>query len=112
MELCKKSLKEVKQQAKKRKKQIQSQLRRSTELVNDPFEGYIPEEELRKIMRDLLLGLSELHEQDIVHLDIKPGNILLGENNHFKLADLGMARFLTKITEESNIPEGDCRYLA
>ena len=23
-----------------------------------------------------------------------------------------MARFLTKITEEINIPEGDCRYLA
>lgn len=61
MELCKKSLKEVKQEAKRRKKQFLNQLRRSNELVNDQFEGYIPEEELRKIMRDLLLGLSELH---------------------------------------------------
>jgi serine/threonine protein kinase len=65
-----------------------------------------------KIIRDLLLGLSELHGQDIVHLDIKPGNILLGKNNQYKLADLGMARFLTKLTDEVNIPEGDCRYLA
>lgn len=60
----------------------------------------------------MLLGLSELHGQDIVHLDIKPGNILLGKNNMYKLADLGMARFLTKITYDTNIPEGDCRYLA
>lgn len=74
--------------------------------------GYIPEEYLRKIIRDILLGLSELHRQDIVHLDIKPGNILKGKNGNYKLGDLGMARFLTKITEEVNIPEGDCRYLA
>ena len=30
----------------------------------------------------------------------------------FKLGDLGMARLLTKIIEEHDIPEGDCRYLA
>jgi len=58
------------------------------------------------------LGLGELHSQDIVHLDIKPGNILKGKNNNYKLGDLGMARFLAKITEDINIPEGDCRYLA
>ncbi len=48
----------------------------------------------------------------IVHLDIKPGNILKGKNNNYKLGDLGMARFLAKITADVNIPEGDCRYLA
>ena len=60
------------------------------------------------------MGLQELHSQGIVHLDIKPENILKGRNGngHYKLGDLGMARFLTKITEEVNIPEGDCRYLA
>lgn len=47
-----------------------------------------------------------------MHLDIKPGNILKGKNNNYKLGDLGMARFLTRITEDINIPEGDCRYLA
>jgi len=67
---------------------------------------------MRQIIRDILLGLSEIHRLDIVHLDIKPGNILLGKNGNYKLGDLGMARFLTKITEEKNIPEGDCRYLA
>jgi serine/threonine protein kinase len=60
----------------------------------------------------VLLGLHELHSKGIVHLDIKPENILEGKTGNFKLADLGMARFLTKITEDINIPEGDCRYLA
>jgi len=59
-----------------------------------------------------LLGLEELHSQDIVHLDIKPENILKGKTGKFKLGDLGMSRFLTKISEDANIPEGDCRYLA
>lgn len=51
-----------------------------------------------KIIRDVLLGLSELHSKEIVHLDIKPENILMGKTGKFKIADLGMARFLTKIT--------------
>ena len=35
-----------------------------------------------------------------------------GVNDVYKLGDLGMARFLTKITEDVNLPEGDCRYIA
>jgi serine/threonine protein kinase len=103
MELCEKSLSQVRNEAKASLKRLRNE---------DRHLGFIPEEELRKIIRDILLGLNELHKQGIVHLDIKPGNILLGKNKNYKLGDLGMARFLTKITEDNNIPEGDCRYLA
>lgn len=96
MELCEKSLRKIKEEAR-------AQL---NELMG------IKEDYLMKIIRDVLLGLSELHNKDIVHLDIKPENILMGKTGNFKIADLGMARFLTKITEDANIPEGDCRYLA
>lgn len=45
---------------------------------------------LRKlILRDLFSGLSFLHQQDIVHLDIKPNNLLLFENYHLKITDFG-----------------------
>jgi len=63
-------------------------------------------------MRDVCLGLNELHGKGIVHLDIKPENILQSQTGTFKIGDLGMARLLTKIIEEHDIPEGDCRYLA
>ena len=43
-------------------------------------------------MVDLLNGLSEIHKKNIVHLDIKPDNILKGTNGKFKIGDLGMAR--------------------
>lgn len=35
------------------------------------------ENEIKKIMRDVCLGLEELHQRGIIHLDIKPENILL-----------------------------------
>ncbi|MFA7230459.1 MAG: response regulator [Victivallaceae bacterium] len=38
---------------------------------------------------DAMLGLKALEEYGIVHLDIKPGNILCGDNN-YKLADFGV----------------------
>lgn len=72
----------------------------------------IAEVEIRKIVRDVLLGLRELHQENIVHLDLKPGNILRGKSGKYKLADLGMARFIVKVTEAESIPEGDTRYLS
>ena len=108
MELCEKSLKQVKKEAKRNLRSHRSH----QQAIDETPQGYIPEEVLRKIIRDILLGLSELHSKDIVHLDIEPGNILKGVNDVYKLGDLGMARFLTKITEDVNLPEGDCRYIA
>ena len=34
---------------------------------------YFTEEELKKVIRDICLGLNELHSKGIVHLDLKPG---------------------------------------
>ncbi|XP_071849759.1 calcium/calmodulin-dependent protein kinase kinase 1-like isoform X2 [Apostichopus japonicus] len=40
--------------------------------------------------RDMLLGIEYLHYQKIVHRDIKPSNLLLAEDGHVKIADLGV----------------------
>uniref|UniRef100_A0A0E0LF16 [RNA-polymerase]-subunit kinase n=1 Tax=Oryza punctata TaxID=4537 RepID=A0A0E0LF16_ORYPU len=50
------------------------------------------QEEVRRIMRQLLSGVQRLHERHIVHRDIKPGNILVGDGGGVvKLCDLGLA---------------------
>jgi len=64
------------------------------------------EKHLKHIMRDICLGLAKLHEYDIVHLDIKPENILY-KNERFKISDLGLASIISMC--DKDIPEGDSR---
>lgn len=52
-----------------------------------------PEQAVRMIA-DVCLGLQALHENGIVHRDIKPGNILLTEDGVPKLCDFGLAKVL------------------
>ena len=44
------------------------------------------------------IGLKEAYEKGIVHLDIKPSNLMLAENNRIKIVDFGLAR--TKVDLE------------
>ena len=51
------------------------------------FETYPPEKILWKIFYDCLKGLVYLHSQDIIHRDIKPGNLFFDENLKIKIGD-------------------------
>ncbi|KAL0328293.1 UNVERIFIED_CONTAM: G-type lectin S-receptor-like serine/threonine-protein kinase SD2-5 [Sesamum calycinum] len=51
----------------------------------------------RRIILDMAKGLAYLHEdcrQKIIHLDIKPQNILLDENYNAKIADFGLSKLI------------------
>ena len=41
--------------------------------------------------KQLIEALSSLHDQGIIHGDLKPSNILLSANHHLKLTDFGMS---------------------
>ncbi len=43
------------------------------------------------IVRDCLDALAAMHRQDIVHGDVKPGNIMLKRSGHSKMIDIGSA---------------------
>lgn len=69
------------------------------------------ESQIRHILRDVSLGLKSLHKKNVVHLDIKPENILLSQTNKYKISDLGLSR-IAKRSRDEEINEGDSRYLA
>ena len=56
--------------------------------------GDFPAERLRGVAADLLEGLAHLHAQGLVHRDLKPGNLLVGEGSSgptLRIADLGLS---------------------
>ncbi|WVZ83993.1 hypothetical protein U9M48_031079, partial [Paspalum notatum var. saurae] len=59
--------------------------------IKDPSTGLAWRKRYR-IIKGICEGLSYLHKMNIVHLDLKPGNILLGENEVPKITDFGLSR--------------------
>ncbi|CAM0952978.1 unnamed protein product [Alopecurus aequalis] len=48
------------------------------------------------IIKGICQGLQYLHENNIVHLDLKPPNILLDDNMTAKITDFGLSRYFHK----------------
>lgn len=46
------------------------------------------------IMRQLFDAINYCHDNNVVHRDLKPHNILIDNNQHIKLADFGLSREL------------------
>ncbi|KAI9992650.1 hypothetical protein PInf_014510 [Phytophthora infestans] len=50
--------------------------------------------DLHSVFLQVILGLAYLHEQKIVHGDIKPQNLLVGDKDVVKIADFGISQSL------------------
>ena len=59
-----------------------------------------------RIALDVALGLEYLHARQLVHRDIKPGNILLTTSGVAKLGDLGLAKSLNESSELTGLHAG------
>lgn len=75
--------------------------------------GSLNEEFTRRVVSQLLHGLSYAHRMGIIHRDIKPSNILLTPEGTVKVADFGIARIVNEeAPEEPGEIVGSARYMS
>ncbi len=63
----------------------------------------LPLEEVVRVGTDLADVLAYVHEQGVVHRDVKPSNALLGRDGRVRLTDFGIAR----LADASGLSAGD-----
>ncbi len=56
-----------------------------------PLVGQLEEEQIWRLLSDLLTALSAAHRASILHLDVKPSNVLLDGNGGYVLTDFGVS---------------------
>lgn len=89
------------------------------ELVNGPSlshvlreRGRLPVKEALSILHAVAAGLEAIHEVHLIHGDVKPSNILLGQSGSggriVKVTDMGLSQLLT---ESSGIVRGTPSYM-
>lgn len=79
-------------------------------------DGPLPIDDAVRILRDICEALAHAHQHGIVHLDIKPDNVLLA-GRHAMVTDFGVARAVSEATVEptlglSGIALGTAAYMA
>lgn len=77
--------------------------------------GRIPVDEAADIATRVARALRDLHRQHVIHLDLKPANLMLRQSGEAVFLDFGLSRhddLPDLLGEESDVPMGTAPYLA
>ncbi|MFF1907156.1 protein kinase [Kitasatospora sp. NPDC058218] len=75
--------------------------------------GPMPPERVLGMLATALDALHAAHQQEIVHRDVKPSNLMLGDDGRVTVTDFGIARALVSTTlTATNVVIGTALYMA
>ena len=72
-----------------------------TTLADRLARGPFPPREAAGVVRQLASALGALHSHGVLHLDLKPANIMIGPDGHVRLIDFGIADLIGNTREVS-----------
>ncbi|KAJ3485979.1 hypothetical protein NLI96_g4563 [Meripilus lineatus] len=55
------------------------------------YDGGLPIDLAKSLAADIVIGLCALRQRGLIHRDMKPANLLMGQNGHLLISDLGLA---------------------
>jgi serine/threonine protein kinase len=58
------------------------------------------EQQTKFLIACILAGLDHIHSKGILHLDLKPENLIFDQNGFLHITDFGSAKFVTKSNHE------------
>lgn len=73
--------------------------------------GRLPVDKSNQLAVQLAAGLEAAHSEQVLHLDLKPANLMIDRNGNLKIADFGLAR-INSTTEDSGLIAGTPGYMA
>jgi eukaryotic-like serine/threonine-protein kinase len=84
-------------------------------LLKRSLDRLLPIDEVAVLGAEVAAALSDLHQQDVLHLDLKPANVLFRPSGAAVLIDFGLSRHLhlpDLMEEQFHRPMGTTEYMA
>ena len=70
-------------------------------LLQGPIE--LSDLHVQSMVYQILCGIKYIHSANVIHRDLKPGNILINAQGQLKICDFGLARGILDDTERNRI---------
>ena len=71
-----------------------------------------PRGELLRLIQDACSGLAYAHRSGVVHLDVKPDNLICRDDGRLKILDFGLARVVAVDETQTRHSAGTLRYMS